>query len=234
MSLSPRSSALLYRSPRTLAKLTTAAFVPYIAGAAYVGFLLVSLIQYADAVVAGEPVSREAFMATLMSLDEMTWPLHGLRILGIIVFLFWVHRVASNLIRFGEPGDSPGITVASFFIPVVNLWQPLVALSNVWTASDAQRRHVDFTALPPPRKPPLLVAWWTLWLLNVVLTLAATYQLRSVTSPVELASALRWALVATIVDGAALALMLAVVWSLTRRQDERGGPEIPRATIAAE
>lgn len=51
-----------------------------------------------------------------------------------IVFLTWWHRTYSNILAFGalDVSTSPGWAVASFFIPIANLFRPPQILSEIW------------------------------------------------------------------------------------------------------
>lgn len=88
---------------------------------------------------------------------------------GGIVFLVWVHRATANAEAFGAEGMSagPGMAVAWYFIPVANLFMPLVVMRETWKAS----------ANPPnweiERAPATLILWWVLWIAGNIAGIAA-------------------------------------------------------------
>jgi heme/copper-type cytochrome/quinol oxidase subunit 2 len=88
---------------------------------------------------------------------------------GGIVYLVWVHRASANAEAFGAEGMSagPGMAVAWYFIPVANLFMPLVVMRETWKAS----------ANPPnwevERAPATLILWWILWIVGNIAGIAA-------------------------------------------------------------
>jgi len=84
-----------------------------------------------------------------------------------ICFFVWMYRRDKNLRAFGaeELQFRPGWVVGYFFVPIMNLYRPYQALSEIWQASDpdpaartkAGRRHIH--------PPALLGFWWGCWLL---------------------------------------------------------------------
>jgi hypothetical protein len=211
-----------YRSPTLRAKIVSAAFVPYVVGAIYHSWLLWTVLAGIQANIAGEAFDPSAVLAAATKADGLVWTLFLLRFGGGIAFLVWVHRVAANLGSFRWPGETPGMTVGSFFIPIVSLWMPFKSLVNIWngSGSDAEREQI--------RTPALFVTWWVLWLVDNAITLFATF--RKPSSPEESASQLQWMIAAHVGSVAALVAMFAVVWSITRRQEQRNSA-LPRAEV---
>jgi len=152
-------------------------------------------------------------------------------VLGMVAFLVWTYRVAKNLYAFDAPGDAPSLAVGWWFVPFACLWKPYQALVQVWLGSDPVARSAEERAQAPARTPWFFPIWWMMWLLSLLLG-----RIANVVATDNPASVEDWRtgmvfLVAGLVeDLIALALMLTVVWSLTRRQDLRGTDPMPRAT----
>ena len=84
-----------------------------------------------------------------------------------ICFFVWMYRMDKNLRAFGaeELQFRPGWVVGYFFVPIMNLYRPYQALSEIWQASDpdpAARTKAGRQHLHPPA---LLGFWWGCWLL---------------------------------------------------------------------
>jgi hypothetical protein len=80
-----------------------------------------------------------------------------------VAVLRWIHRANLNARGLGA-GDmrfTPGWAVGWYFIPIANLWKPLQAMREIWHAS--ANPHAAGSAGPTP---PLLGAWWALWLIS--------------------------------------------------------------------
>lgn len=102
----------------------------------------------------------------------------GLQLLVFVVaaglFLRWIHRMNANAHALSASGMryGPGESVAWFFAPGYQFWQPLDVLRELFRASHPH--HIeDWQAAPVPH---LLSLWWTLWLcflLTSALTLLA-------------------------------------------------------------
>jgi len=82
-----------------------------------------------------------------------------------IPVLMWVHRAGSNLVEGGasDLAHSPGWTVASCFIPLVNLLVPFRAmreLANRSNGEDAWQSNADVGDVS---------AWWSCWIAGNVI-----------------------------------------------------------------
>jgi len=78
-----------------------------------------------------------------------------------IVFCRWIYVAHRNLPALGLPYPefTPGWAVGWFFIPVANLWKPYQAMRQLWQAS------VDTQTVGQQDAHPLLVAWWSMWII---------------------------------------------------------------------
>ena len=214
-----------YRSPRLLAKIVTAAFVVYAAFSAVSAVLLWDALATANALAAGQVADAE-----LLDLERRGQQLqhlgYGMTALCAITFCFWTHRVATNARAFGAfTTTSPGMAVGYHFIPILNLWRPYSALSEVWNGSDPEMRDGQIAY----RTSGLMLTWWIVWVLTGV---GGTVVRNSdVDSPEDWITAIKLGFVSLGIESAALVLAVMVVWNLTRRQEARAALVAPARVL---
>ena len=131
----------------------------------------------------------------------------------VVIFGMWIYRVARNVHAFGATGlqDKPGWAVGWYFIPFANLVRPYRAMKEIWKAS---ADPMDWTNQPGS---PILVIWWTFWIIN---NIGANIALRI---PRESISDLQGATIIDIIV-AVISVILAIVAivlvkTLTQRQE---------------
>jgi Domain of unknown function (DUF4328) len=84
-------------------------------------------------------------------------------LVGIVLFLVWIYQAARNVRALGFEGTmSPGMCVASFFIPVASLYLPYKAMFEIAATSDPEAEG---------RAPMFVIVWWLLFLAQNVLRL---------------------------------------------------------------
>lgn len=90
---------------------------------------------------------------------------------GVLVFLcfifvgMWIYRASANAHALsGEMDISPGWAVGWYFVPFANLVKPFQAMRETWMASHYR------TGWQGESSPPLLFAWWGLWLATNVIS----------------------------------------------------------------
>jgi len=91
-------------------------------------------------------------------------------ILGtVVVFAIWIYRAGYNVRQLGATGMqfSPGWAVGWYFIPILNLWKPYLAMKEIWKASAAPARWLEYPG------GPILPLWWGFFLLSNFLNNAA-------------------------------------------------------------
>jgi hypothetical protein len=177
--------------------------------------------------------------------QAIEWPI-GLA--AAVLFSRWLHRAYQDSPRLGGAPlrFSASYAVASFFIPIANLWQPFQAIRDLHAASDPRSlsdrpqyepsgdailyRSSGRKLVPPPdwNKPFPVRAWWTcyimlpsaLWLVFTFLTLAP---LGGMILGVEWKGRIAWAngLFGIGLSIASTVLAVLVVRSIQARQDER-------------
>lgn len=213
-----------YRSPALLASLVTLALAPYVAAAAFRVWVLWQALGPAQARVPGDtpPESLELLAGAYQTAGVLK--MVALILLGIVPFCLWTWRVASNARAFGAGDVSPAWTVGSYFVPFANVIAPLLALRKVWLASAPSTGEGG-----RPWTPRFVYAWWFAWLAAGPLVAMTDARADFVISPAGSVAFMRLGMFASAVDLAAVALMLAVVWSLTLRQHRRAAPAVPRA-----
>jgi Domain of unknown function (DUF4328) len=217
----------MYRSPRTRSKLVTAALVVEIAALTVVGLVLWERLGVARAIAAGEEVSAGA-IAALQRPGNIDLLSLAVLLTCAVTFCLWTYRVAHNAVALGgRLSISPGSAVGYFFIPLLNWWMPYTALAQVYDASDPDPRAERCA----PTSHVLLLVWWLSWLLSSSVDLLAICWVkpRDVTT---WATQLQLGLLSVAVQAAAAILAIAVVWKLTRRQEDRAAALVPTARIA--
>lgn len=83
----------------------------------------------------------------------------------LILTLVWIFRCYSNLLHAGIRLDnSPGMAVAWFFVPILNLWKPYVVLRQLWQGSHYGLRdapmHGQVGQWRSQEVSPLITLWW--------------------------------------------------------------------------
>lgn len=128
-----------------------------------------------------------------------------------VVFGRWIVRSHKFVRSRGAHGLSmtPGWAVGYFFIPFINLVKPYVGMKELWQASQDPRSHFV------QEVPVLLPTWWTLWIVNYVVSpIASRISLNA--RGIEAFKAATVADLASSVVGIALCV---VTWRLVRGID---------------
>ncbi|MFF8992864.1 DUF4328 domain-containing protein [Streptomyces sp. NPDC014983] len=134
----------------------------------------------------------------------------------MVVYLCWLWRARLNAEVFEPYGHrmKRGWVIAGWFVPIVNLWFPRRVVLDVWTASVPPGARVRTTAVN---------AWWTLWVIGLLVGRAASRQYDAAHTPDEIGDAARLMLFSDALDAAAAMLAIVVVLHLTRMQRHRLG-----------
>jgi len=87
----------------------------------------------------------------------------------VVLFAIWIYRAGYNARQLGATGMqfSPGWAVGWYFIPILNLWKPYLAMKEIWKASAAPARWQEYS------RGPILPLWWGFFLLSNFLNNAA-------------------------------------------------------------
>lgn len=86
-------------------------------------------------------------------------------IFTVTSYLMWIHRAHRNLPSLGARGlrFTPGWAVGWFFVPIMNLFRPYQAVSEIWKASGPALS--DGTSWKDIKTPPLIQWWWGFFIL---------------------------------------------------------------------
>jgi Domain of unknown function (DUF4328) len=90
----------------------------------------------------------------------LAWGQLALFLVTAIAFLVWLYRAEVNARALGAEDMmvSPGWAVGWFFVPLVQLVMPLIAVRELWKASATPR---DWQLGPVS---PITALWWACWL----------------------------------------------------------------------
>lgn len=81
-------------------------------------------------------------------------------IVSAILLLIWIYRANRNARQLGAEGMhyTPGWSVGWYFVPIVNLWKPYMAMREIWKASANPGNWQESPG------SWLLGTWWFLWI----------------------------------------------------------------------
>lgn len=115
--------------------------------------------------VLSSPYSEAMFMVA--ALQGMV-TLLGMAVFAVccIAFLLWFHKAIANLHDAGLSGlkARPGWSVASFFVPFVQLYAPYIAMRELWNRSHGEDEWQSDAAVSD------ISIWWTCLLAGTGLT----------------------------------------------------------------
>jgi hypothetical protein len=146
-----------------------------------------------------------------------------------IAFVTWFYRAYKNLPSLGNRDlrYTPVLAVSSFFVPFVNLVRPFQLMRETWHGSDPAGLERDLSSGRPPVRnqlaaPPLLVAWWTLFLLSEFFGQAAAhFPFGSDTTVAQLKLLTGLQILSDALEAPAALLAITLVGRITRWQGER-------------
>jgi hypothetical protein len=202
-----------YRSAAGLAQFVTLAFAPYVAGGVFRLWVLAQALEPAQARVAGAEISLEPLELFAGAYGSAGAVKMVSMLLGIVAFCLWTYRVAVNARAFGAADVSPGWSVGAYFVPLANGIAPLLSLRRIWLASSRDRWV-----------PRFVYAWWFAWLVAGPFVQMTDARADFTISPTGSVAFMKLAAFASAIDLLAIGLMLAVVWTLTRRQQSHDAP----------
>ena len=83
-------------------------------------------------------------------------------ITGAILFFVWLVRANKNARALGSHGMefTPGWSVGWFFVPIVNLFLPYQAITEIYEASDPEGDADSWRG----EAPGFFLAWWLSWI----------------------------------------------------------------------
>ncbi|MFJ5885622.1 DUF4328 domain-containing protein [Kitasatospora cineracea] len=84
-----------------------------------------------------------------------------------VAFIMWLYRVRVNVevICPQVYQRGRGWTIGAWFIPFANLYLPWRVTADIWNASGPTDQH----GVPQPIRTGVVNAWWTTWVIGLVL-----------------------------------------------------------------
>lgn len=164
---------------------------------------------------------------------ELAYGVNGLAYLGIFVvivvlFCIFVHRANKNARALGVTNlrFTPGWTVGYFFIPIMNLFRPYQAVTEIVKASDPE---VSYTSEHGWKQSSSAITgwWWAAWLISGGLSrLDVRYYMRAETiDELKISSLITIVSESTSIIAAILAVL--VVMTIHGRQRRKAAQWLP-------
>jgi hypothetical protein len=113
----------------------------------------------------------------VQALAEISEALHHLTFWPTLLFVvLWIHQAAWNLRTLKASGliYAPSLAALSFFIPIVNLFQPFSAIQEIWRASDPRVARAPRSWQQAPYSMTARI-WWLAFLAAGALSLYALW-----------------------------------------------------------
>jgi len=82
----------------------------------------------------------------------------GIFFIGMIVFLVWICRANNNLSILNSKKHSSAWIVISFFIPIFNLFYPIMLINSIWQSSSTNNTS----------KPILVTLCWLFCIIGII------------------------------------------------------------------
>ena len=175
--------------------------------------------------LSGDLARFEADVTAAHASDNQTSVIGIVELVALVIagvcFIAWFRRAYGNLLRLGAASTryAPGWAIGAWFVPILNVWRPKQIANDIWRGSDPSR-HGEQPSWSEP-VPPLLWFWWGAWLLTGILNRASAQDWNNAASAHALRSATGLDIAAECTSILAAGLAIAVVYVLTKRENER-------------
>jgi hypothetical protein len=171
----PKLKTYAYADIRPYAAMTKVFLV--ITGIATLACMVATLLQW-ELFTHGAFTEQEGDASDKLMLTTGILRLIAYVIAGICL-IAWTYRAHVNARSQGVFGLTlePGLYACSYLIPFVNFWLPFQGMKELWTHCFA------VAGAKPSATPPLLVVWWTTWLLTSFLGVYVSKILKVVDIP---------------------------------------------------
>ncbi len=139
----------------------------------------------------------------------------------LILCLMWLYRVHKNLPALGvsDLRFSPGWAVASWFIPIVNFYQPYQVVKEIWMASDPSVNPSSNLSWQKTPTSLILGWWWDFWLTSTIAGQASMFLSKKTSGDVYTMS---WVLLSSeILIIVADIFLILIVRTIDARQEEK-------------
>lgn len=128
------------------------------------GYMEYSLLQdYVNEVFQSEVAAKMAGDSNDLRQVIVFWVQATTYVITAFLILKWVYRANANVHELGATNMtySPAMSVIWFFVPIMGLWKPYQAMSQIWKASD---EPVNWKSA---KDHPVVGIWWGLWMATV-------------------------------------------------------------------
>jgi hypothetical protein len=143
----------------------------------------------------------------------------------IVMWCVWVVRANHNNRALGakELTYSPGWSAGWYFIPIMNLFKPYRALTEIYKASDPDAGPSNWTSV---EAPAYLSAWWATWLAGSIVGRISSRMAMS--DDLETLKMSTWVgVVSTLMLLFAAAYAIRIVRSIQQRQQQKASCSRP-------
>lgn len=147
------------------------ALLASIAGWIVCGLALMMAVLIAYWLVSAEPQGLFSPVLGVISLASMATNIISL--LSVIPILMWVYTAHANLRAAGVPGlrHSPAWATFSFFVPVINLFVPFVAMRELANRSAGEPEEFAESTVDD------VTSWWSCFIVSMVVGVMVTITL---------------------------------------------------------
>lgn len=151
----------------------------------------------------------------------------------MVTFCTWLFEAGRNVRALGitDTRQTEEWRVVWFFVPVLNLFKPLLGIRELWRASTANDRR-DWQQA---KASPLVTAWWLVWTPGCSLMLVAWGMVFASATPTQLIHADQIGIAGAALRLLATPLLLGMVVAINRMQEERAAsdPQVKHADTSA-
>ena len=184
--------------------------------------------------VATHDLSREApehAVLDVLAGGKLAYATFILFIAAVVLFCLFISRANWNAWAFGGPSlrYTPLSSVGVFFVPILNLYAPYLAVRELWRASDPD----SITHVGTGRVPLLVSMWWVLLLLCAVVTLLSFVLNNHIRNTAEFIAAESLEIAVALTSAAVALAAIPTVRGLARRQDQRQAAVARGAIVAS-
>ncbi|WP_162795383.1 DUF4328 domain-containing protein [Nonomuraea lactucae] len=177
------------------------------------------MISDPGSVSEAEIETSDALVSAVDTADTTAW------VVAATTFLIWLFRARANAESLAPDRHRHGKPwlILSWIVPIIAFWYPKQIVDDIWAASHR---------IVPPRRSPLVFAWWTAWLIGYLLTNVVRGMFREADDPEGAAVAAMFDMTYIAVMLATAALVAAVILRITSAQ-EAGQSAPPGLPVAA-
>ena len=138
-----------------------------------------------------------------------------------VVFIQWFHRAYENVdaLRTGVRRHGTGWAIGGWFVPILWWWRPKQIANDLWASGAAEGEDAS--------PPPLLLAWWTLWLISLYLS-RLSFRNAFGDDADSLIKSNNYDIAASLIDVVGCLLAMSVAVRITQRMQARHDEQQPQ------